>query len=73
VAAEPDTVGRDQRHQQAAERSVVLTVEFSRSSHRCRNPTGLWSVAQCTGLRVEDLPAFECCDIDFENLSLKVV
>jgi hypothetical protein len=46
---------------------------FTRSSHRYRNLTGLWSVAQCTGLRVENFPALEYWDIDFENLSLKVV
>jgi hypothetical protein len=28
VAAEPDATGRDQRHQQAAEKPVVLAVEF---------------------------------------------
>lgn len=73
MAAEPDATGRDQRHQQAAEKPVVLTVEFYQIIASLPQPYRTMAEAQCTGLRAENLPALEWWDIDFENLSLKVV
>jgi integrase len=56
-------------------RPIVLTVEqFYQILELLPQPyRTMVVVAQCTGLRAEEVLALEWQDIDFENLSMKVV
>ncbi len=77
VAAESYAVGRNQRRSASGRKKPIdpdRRAVFPASRTRCRSPIARWWWwRQCTGLRAEEVLALEWEDIDFENLSMKVV
>lgn len=75
MAEEPDGVGRNQGHQQASEttgdshrRAVLWILPLIPQPYRM-----MVLLAQCSGLRVEEVLAVEKPDIHFEKLSMQIV